>query len=184
MRGFRKLDVRVKREGLRVRTRKGFIGVTDEVLNVPEKPRTGDSQLYVMLVSPIPATEVPLRLTPIVGQDAKGNSFLRALLHIDTQTIDFADEANGWKRMTLDVAGVTLGQNGRVVNEFTRTHTVRIPPNALAIVQQNGLIYSTDVPVKSPGAYQFRIVVRDANSRRFGTAGQFIEIPDLKKTRF
>jgi VWFA-related protein len=179
--GFRKLDVRVKREGLRVRTRKGFVGVTDEVLNVPERPRTGDSQLYVALVSPIPATDVPLRLTPIVGQDAKGNSFLRALVHIDAQTINFAEEANGWKRMILDVAAVTLGQNGRVVNEFTRTHTVRIGPDTLAPVRQNGVIYSADIPVKSAGAYQFRIVVRDANSKKFGTASQFIEIPDLKK---
>jgi hypothetical protein len=48
-------------------------------------------------------------------------------------------------------------------------------------VQQNGLIYSTDVPVTNPGAYQFRVVVRDANSKKFGTAGQFLEIPDLKK---
>ena len=157
--GFRKLDVRVKREGLRVRTRKGFIGVTDEVLNVPERPRTGESQLYVALVSPIPATEVQLRLTPIAGQDAKGNSFLRALLHIDSQNINFADESNGWKRMTLDVAAVTLGQSGRVVNEFTRTHTVRIGPDTVPFVRQNGVIYSADIPVKSPGAYQFRIVV-------------------------
>ena len=181
VRGFRKLDVRVKREGLRVRTRKGFVGVTDEVLNVPERPRSGDSQLYVALVSPLPATDVPLRLTPIVGQDVKGNSFLRALVHIDAQSINFAEEANGWKRMTLDVAAVTLGQNGRIVNEFTRTHTVRIGPDTLAPVRQNGVIYSADVPVKSAGAYQFRIVVRDANSKKFGTASQFIEIPDLKK---
>ena len=83
--------------------------------------------------------------------------------------------------MTLDVAGVTLGQNGSVVNEFTRTHTVRIGPDTLALVRENGVIYSADIPVKSPGAYQFRIVVRDANSKKFGTAGQFIEIPDLKK---
>jgi VWFA-related protein len=180
--GFRKLDVRVKRPGLRVRTRKGFIGVTDDVLNVPERPSTGDSQLYAALVSPVPSNDVPLRLTAISGQDDKGNSFLRALLHIDAQTISFPDDANGWKRMTLDVVGVTLGQNGGVVNEFTRTHTVRVGPETLAIVQQNGLIYSADVPVKSSGAYQFRIVVRDANSKRFGTAGQFIEIPDLKKS--
>jgi hypothetical protein len=171
----------VKREGLRVRTRKGFVGVTDEVLNVPERPRTGDSQLYVALVSPVPATDVPLCLTPIVGQDVKGNSFLRTLLHIDAQNISFADEAGGWKRMTLDVAAVTLAQDGRIVNEFTRTHTVRIGPDTLALVRQNGVIYSADVPVKSPGAYQFRIVVRDANSKKFGTAGQFIEIPDLGK---
>ena len=179
--GFRKLDVTVKREGLHARTRSGFISVTDDVLIVPERSRTGDSQLYVALVSPIPATDVPLRLTPIAGQDDKGNSFLRALVHIDAQNINFAADANGWKRMTLDVAAVTLGQNGRVVNEFTRTHTVRIGPDTLDLVRENGVIYSADIPVKSPGAYQFRIVVRDANSKKFGTAGQFIEIPDLKK---
>lgn len=181
VRQFRNLEVRVKREGLRVRTRKGFVGVTDDVLNVPERPRTGDSELYAALVAPIPSVDVPLRLTPITGQDAKGNSFLRVLLHIDGQNITFNEDANDWKRMTLDVAGVTIGSNGRVVNEFTRTHTVRVGPDTVPFVQQNGLIYSTDVPVKNPGAYQFRVVVRDVNSKKFGTAGQFLEIPDLRK---
>lgn len=181
VRGFRKLEVRLKRPGLRIRTRKGFIGITDEALQVPKRQRTADSPLYQALTSPLAATDVPLRLTPVFGQDALGNSFLRALLHINTQAITFADESNGWKRLKLDVAAVTLGQDGRVVDEFTRTHTIHIPPEALALVRQNGLVYSADTPVKSPGEYQFRIVVRDADSNKFGSASQLIEIADLKK---
>lgn len=181
VRGFRKLEVKLKRPGLRVRTRDGFIGVTDEALQVPKRQGTADSSLYQALASPLASTDIPVRLTPVFGQDAKGNSFLRALLHINTQGINFVDEGNGSKRLKLDVAAVTFGQDGRVIDEFTRTHTVHIPAEALAFVRQNGLVYSTDTPVKAPGAYQFRIVVRDADSKKFGSATQFIEIPDLRK---
>jgi len=181
VRGFRKLEVKLKRPGLRVRTRDGFIGVTDEALQVPKRQGTADSSLYRALASPLASTDIPVRLTPVFGQDAKGNSFLRALLHINTQGINFVDEGNGSKRLKLDVAAVTFGQDGRVIDEFTRTHTVHIPTEALAFVRQNGLVYSTDTPVKAAGAYQFRIVVRDADSKKFGSATQFVEIPDLRK---
>ena len=152
VRSFRKLEVKVKRPGVLVRSRKGFIGIADEVLFPAESPRAVESTLYAALTSPLPATDVPVRLTPIFGQDAKGNSFLRTLLHVNTENINAVNEANGWKRLTLEVAAVTLGQNGRVVDEFTRMHTVRIGPDTLPLVQQNGLIYTADVPVKSPGA--------------------------------
>lgn len=181
VRGFRKIEVKLKRPGLRVRTREGFVGITDEAIQVPKRQSTADSALYQVLASPLAATDISVRLTPVFGQDAAGNSFLRALLHINAQAINFVDEPNGWKRLKLDVAAVTLGQDGRVVDEFTRTHTVHIPPEGVAFVRQNGLVYSTDTPVKAPGAYQFRIVVRDADSNKFGSATQFIEIADSKK---
>ena len=40
-----------------------------------------------------------------------------------------------------------------------------------------------NVPVKQPGAYQLRVAVRDVSSERVGSAGQFIEIPDLNKNK-
>jgi hypothetical protein len=38
-----------------------------------------------------------------------------------------------------------------------------------------------DVPVKHSGAYQIRSSVRDSFSGTLGSAGQYLEIPDLKK---
>src|SRR5262249_13682496 len=34
-----------------------------------------------------------------------------------------------------------------------------------------------------PGAYQFRAVIRDAETGQLGSAGQFIQVPDLGKNR-
>jgi hypothetical protein len=164
-----------------VRTRKGFVGVPDETILLPPRPRTENSELYAALASPLAHDEVRLRLTPNVSYEANGKPRFRALIHIDASDITFADEANGWKRLTLDVGGVMLAEDGRVANEFTRTHTVRIGPETVDLVRANGLTYSSDVPIERFGAYQFRIVVRDASSKRFGTAAQFIQISDLKK---
>src|SRR5205823_3217077 len=40
--------------------------------------------------------------------------------------------------------------------------------------------YQVDVPLRKPGAYQFRVAVRDDGSSRIGTARQFVEVPELK----
>lgn len=180
VRRFRKLEVSVKRPGLRVRSRKGFLDVSDDVLAQPRRAPTGDSQLYAALASPLAAPDLPLRLTPVLEYDGNANPSLRVLLHIDASGLAFADEADGWKRLTLEVAAVTLGEDGRVANEFTRTHTVRVGPDTLALVKRGGLVYAAGVPLKSPGAYQFRVAVRDGVSKKLGSASQFIEVPDLK----
>ena len=39
------------------------------------------------------------------------------------------------------------------------------------------------MPVKKPGGYQLRAVVRDSGSQRLGSAMQFVEVPDVKKGR-
>jgi hypothetical protein len=48
---------------------------------------------------------------------------------------------------------------------------------------RDGLLYTLNVPVKKAGAYQLRIAVRDAESKRVGSASQFIEVPNLNKNR-
>jgi hypothetical protein len=180
VRRFRKLEVSVKRPGLRVRSRKGFLDVSDDVLAPPRRAAAGDSQLYAALASPLAAPDLPLRLTPVLEYDGNANPSLRVLLHIDASGLTFADAADGWKRLTLDVAAVTLGEDGHVVNEFTRTHTARVGPDTLALVKRGGLVYEAGVPLSSSGAYQFRVTVRDGVSKRLGSASQFIEVPDLK----
>ena len=51
----------------------------------------------------------------------------------------------------------------------------------MPIIQANGLMYSTDVPIKKPGTYNFRVGIRDVSNNVLGTASQVIRVPDLKK---
>ena len=48
-------------------------------------------------------------------------------------------------------------------------------------MQKNGLSFVLNVPVKKSGAYQLRVAVRDVATERIGSAGQFVQVPDLTK---
>ena len=176
---FNKIEIKVKRPELSVRSRSGFFGITDESLRA--KKRTGDSELYEALAAPLPNSGLAIQLTAFFGDTASEGSFVRALLHLDGEQISFVDEPNEMKKAVFDVVAVTLNEKNEVVNDFNRTHTIRIPAANLADVRQNGLIYTADIPVKKPGAYNFRVAIRDVASKQLGSAGQQIEVPDLKK---
>lgn len=176
---YHKLEIRVKRPELRVFSRSGFLGMTDE--ETKPKKRTGDSELYEALIAPLPSVGLNLRLTAFYGNALKEGDFVRALIHLDGQQITFTDEPDGFKKAVFDVAAVTLDEKNRVVDEFTRTHIFKVEAAAISLIQKTGLIYSTDVPVKKGGTYNFRVAVRDASSKMLGSAGQLIQVPDLKK---
>jgi len=49
------------------------------------------------------------------------------------------------------------------------------------VALQKGIVYTDDFQVKKPGAYQFRAVSRDPETGKLGSAGQFIQVPDIDK---
>ncbi|HYP02797.1 MAG TPA: VWA domain-containing protein, partial [Pyrinomonadaceae bacterium] len=184
--GFHEIKVRVRRPGLNVRSRNGFFSLPDGGGEAAPKQTSGgaDRQLLTALASPVGGTDVRIQLTSFFGNDPRAGSFVRSLLHINAQDITFTDEPNGFKKVVLDVAAVTFGEDGRVADEFNRTHTVRVGPDTFRHIMLHGLSYSADVPVKQAGAYQLRVVVRDAASGRMGASGQYVEVPDVRKKQF
>ncbi len=177
---FNNVEIKLKRSDLKVASRTGFLGRTDEA--VAPKKRTGDSELYDAIVAPLPRAGLSVQLNAFfVNTPAEGN-VARALVHLNGDQITFTDEPNGFKKAVFDVVAVTLNEKNEVVDEFNRTHTFKVEAAAMPVIRQNGLIYTTDVPVKKAGNYNFRLAIRDTNSRSLGSASQAIEIPDLKKS--
>jgi VWFA-related protein len=178
---FNKIEIRLKRPDLKVSYRAGFLGKTDE--SVAPKKRTGDSELYEAIVAPLPRAGLNVRLAAYFVNDPAQGNVVRSLVHLDGNELKFTDESNGFKKAVLDVIAVTLNDKNEVVDEFNRTHTFKFEAAAIPYIKQNGIIYTTDVPVKKAGNYNFRLAVRDENSRLLGSAGQAIQIPDLKKSK-
>jgi VWFA-related protein len=180
-RKFHKITLKFKRPGLKHRTRTGFFGVTDEEARPAHLTR--EQQLGQALTSPFNTGGVEVRLTSLYSNDAKGGSFVRSLFHVEGRDLTFTDEPDGWHKATIDVVAVTFGDNGRVVDEVSATHNLRARGETYKRLLEHGFAYNLTVPVKKPGAYQLRAVVRDASSERVGSASQFIEVPDIKKNR-
>lgn len=179
---FHRIEIKVNRPDLSVTSRKGFYGRTDKESQPVYK--TLDSPLFQAISSPFEETGMDIRLTTLFGNTASDGNYLRALFHIEGQDLRLTDEGNGDKKAILDVVAVILDEKGAVIDEFNRTYPIRIPKQGVETIQRYGLDFATDIPFKKPGVYSFRLAVRDNNSKRLGSAGDFVEIPDVKKSKF
>lgn len=177
---FHTVTIRSKKEGFRVRAREGFYGLPFE--NLAQKPKTIGEQLIAALESPFVAGEVRLRLTPLFTNSRVG-SFVRTLVHIDARDLTFEPMPDGWYRMRFDVIASSYGENGLVADNLSRNESIRVRGPMYRTVLRYGLNYNVTMPIKRPGPYQLRAVIRDLQSGRTGSAYQFIEVPELKNKR-
>ncbi len=176
---FHNIDVKVDRPGLKVVSRSGFMPVSDEL--VKPKKKTGDSELYEAIIAPIPRPGLSVQMSAFFVNTTPDSNFVRAMFHLDGSELTYVDEPGGLKKVVFDVAAVTLNEKNKVVDEFTRTHIFKFDAAGLSVALKNGLTYSTDVPIKKSGTYNFRVAVRDANGHNLGSASQLVEVPNLKK---
>ena len=78
---------------------------------------------------------------------------------------------------------MTFDDSGMAIDRRSRTQTVSVSRDEYRVALERGIIFGINLPIKTPGAFQLRIAVRDANSGRVGSANQYIEVPNLKKGR-
>jgi VWFA-related protein len=178
-RQFHHIKLKVKGRGLSVRTREGFYGISDE----GNRELTPGDHLKNALMSPFGVNDIGLRLTTMFTNFAEGGSLLRSLVHITAQDLTFVDEPGGGHKATFDLGIVLFGDNGRVRDSQSRLVTLILHGREYEGALQNGIVYTLDTPLKLSGEFQFRIALRDQNSSRIGSAGQFIQIPNLQNGR-
>ena len=175
-RKFHHIKVTLKRHGLTVRTRNGFYGVSEESARPPEL--TATDELRKALMSPFGRNDINVRLTTIFTNFDTG-SLLRSLIYIKAQDLAFVDDADGGHTARFDLGIVLFGENGSVRDQQSRLVILQLQNDAYQRALKNGIVYSLDTPVKQSGAFQFRIALRDQRSTQIGSAGQFVEVPNL-----
>lgn len=181
-RRFNKLQIKVLRKDATVRYRSGFFGVTDEQIKKPAN-LTPAQQIYAALTSPFAVSGIDLRLNTLFGNDKQQGSFVRSVLHVNARDLKFADDANGNKKATFEVLAMSFGENGLPLDQISKTYTFAVKNESYQKFLDEGFVYYFTFPVKKPGAYQYRVAIRDNMSEKIGSANQFIEVPDLKKQR-
>jgi VWFA-related protein len=184
-RKFNRLEVKVLRKGLQVRYRSGFFNNAGPPQAGPDlnAATTPNGRLQAALFSPFTMTDIGLRLNALFGSTGPKASFVRSLLHIDAAGLTFTDEPDGTKKAMFEVLATSFGDSGQLVDQIGRSYELSVPPDVYAKIMSDGFVYHFQFPVKTPGAFQYRVAIRDAGSDRLGTASQFIEVPDLKRNR-
>jgi len=178
---YHRIQVKVKRSGLRVRSRTGFFGETDEQ-SVPHYA-TAAEQLQAAMLSPFRSSEIRLRLTALYGEVPKIGPMVRNLLHIDARDLNFNVAPDGSASADVAVLAVATGIGDTPLATVAREYKVEIAGPHMEEAIKEGILYTMDVPVKKRGAYQIQVAIRDKETEKIGSASQFLDVPDLKKGR-
>ena len=182
---FHRIQVKVLRAGLEVRSRNGFAGTPDAPAAAePLSPRSARQALF----SPFQTNGFPVRLSAFYSaaahkgpQAGRRAALVRAMLAIDAHGLGFQDMAGGKKQLNLDIVAAAFGENNQIVTVSDKTFNAPVTAGEMEQLVESGLVYGLDVEVPKPGPYQFRVAVRDADSGRIGSATLFVEIPDFRR---
>jgi VWFA-related protein len=174
---YYRLKLRMTRPDLRVRTRAGFVGIADKPRR--QLPDTPQRQLLTALTSPFHSGGIGLRLTPLFCSVAGKGSYLHTWLHIDGRDLTFQQDGEGWRKAVLEVVIATFGEGSANAAPTANSFEIRLQSSQFDAAMKRGLLLELMHAAMKPGAYQVRAAVRDAASKKVGSAGQFLEIPDV-----
>lgn len=173
-----KVQLRPGLRGMKIRSRSGFYGITDE--EVRSRAKSREQLLTTALFSPFAAKDIRVRLTPLFAEREKIGPFVQTLLHVDARDLKF-NEAEGEYKAQVDVIMATFSADGVPVDLTQRTLSLDLNADAYKACLEKGALFTLAHRVKKAGGYQFRAVIRDVNANKLGSVNQFIEVPDLKK---
>lgn len=179
-REFHHIKAKVKRSGMKLRTRFGFVGVSEE--DATRNQLSPRSSTNLALASPFESQDIQVDLTSFFAKDNAANMVIRSFVYIDAEDLTLTP-ANDKREASIELHGAVFGDNGSVVEQIARGATLSFSQSEYEQALRHGLAVTVDMPVKKPGAYQVRVAARDRNSMRIGSTGQFVAVPDLSKNR-
>ena len=183
---FRKLEVRLKRPGLRVRNRSGYYEARGRA-PAPAQPATPTSPTAMApavseaLASPLPMAGLPIEVFAAPYKGVAPNAAVALAFEIDVKTLEFV-EKEGTFTEQLEVAYTSVSTNGKVFPGDRHVINLTLKPDTFERMKARGLrvLSQTNLP---PGRYQVRVAAGN-RSGRSGSVVYDLEVPDFGKASF
>jgi VWFA-related protein len=182
---FRTLDVRVKRPGLQVRARRGYVAPRGRA--PAAKPavtaangETMSAAAVSALNSPIPLSDIPLTMFAAAYKGTPPTAAVALSLERRLDGLRF-EEKNGTFNNRLEVVFSSVDQGGTIRPGSRHVVTLELKPETLAIARQRGFRVLSEMTLP-PGRYQLRAAVADQGGSRSGSVLYDLEVPDFRKT--
>lgn len=176
---FRKIEVKVTRPGLTVRSRKGYVAARGRETS-KDDGRTAP-ELRVALSSPLPTSALPMALAAAVfkGGDRKGAVVLSTLIAARDLALV---EKDGTFNNNLEVVVTASDYGGKSFPGDRATLTLALKPDSVQRLRAGGfrILSQIDLP---PGRYQLRVAARETNTKRAGSVVYDLDVPDFSKEK-
>jgi len=182
---FLNIEVKVKRPGLEVRSRKGYLPPDTRAI---ERAREADVKagtspaLRAALSKAVPIGELPIRAFAGSLRSADNRGQLLVSVEIDGAGLKY-EERNGRFVESIEVSIVAADERARVQGGDRQTFNLNLMPETRERVDRTGVRLISQVAVP-PGRYQIRIGAQEATGGAVGTLPYDLEVPDYAKTPF
>jgi len=181
---FRKLEVRVTRPGLQVRSRRGYVAPRGRAPG--QKPvvtaadgGTMSAAATTALNSPIPLGGVPLTLFAAPYKGTPPNASIALALEMRVDKLNF-QERNGTFNNRIEVVFSSVDESGTIRAGSRHVATLELRPETYAVARQRGLRVVSEMALPA-GRYQLRAAVADQMGTQFGSVLYDLEVPDFRK---
>jgi VWFA-related protein len=176
---FRKVEVRVKRPGLKVRSRGGYTAPKGK----PSTPESASGkteaapEIRAALDSPVPVSGLGMRVfaAPFAGPAKK--SSVAVVIEFDPARLSF-QQKDGVYSEDLEVVVLPVDASGKRLPGTRDEAPMRLSQRTYENVRANGFRMTRRFDL-APGRYQLRIAARAANSRATGGVSYDLDVPDF-----
>ena len=177
---FRKIEVRVKRPGLRVRSRNGYFEARGRRPNTTPSTKVSPA-LAEAIGSPLPVTGIPIKVFAAPYKGTAPDAAVAYVAEVDINNFEFI-EKDGTFSETLELVNSATDSKGKLFPGERQLVNLNLKPDTLARAKSRGfrLVNQISLP---PGRYQLRIAASSRNGRT-GSVLYDLEIPDFTKEKF
>ena len=178
---FRRIEVRVKRPGVEVRSRRGYTAPRGKP---PERPKPAaddktSAEVREALDSPLPLPALTLDLFAAPFKGAAGKTTLAVTVEADGADFGF-EQKDGKFVSDLEVSTIAIDASGKIQGGDRSVVNFALRPENQDRFAASGVRVSSrfDVP---PGRYQLRVAARESGAGRIGSVTHDLDVPDFTK---
>ncbi len=168
---FRQIEVRVKRPGLTVRTRKGYVASASKDVETAEARPLEDA-----LTSALPASGIPLRVFAAPIELGRKKALVPVIVETSIDGFHFTESTDRISDK-IDIAYVVLDGRGKTVESLTRSFDLTVRPGVRELLLKDGFRTMTVLELEH-GSYQLRVGVHERGANRTGSVHYHLEVPE------
>jgi hypothetical protein len=193
---FHKIEVRVKRPGLKVAARKGYAsprGKTAEERKREEAAKrlrdakrpdadTTTPALRDVLASPMQQSGLTFSVQAAAFKNTPKEASVALAIEIDGERLQFTEQPNGVRANKLELSFYGISDQGKASRGIRTEVDLTLRPETFQRLKAEGLRVNPRITL-APGRYQVRIGTREAVGGQTGSVFYDLEVPDFRKER-
>jgi VWFA-related protein len=169
---FRRIQVRLKREGLRVEARAGYYSERDFAHTTKTDRET---QLEEQLFSAVSTTDLPVLVSGGWFRLAADRYYVPISVAVPGTAVPVAA---GKDKVSLDVLGMVRDEQGRPVGRIRET--LQLAAGTASTLEGKQVLYQSGVTLP-PGQFEVKVVVRENTGGMIGSFETRLVVPELKQ---